>query len=158
VITNDGWEHTVSDIITLHDYEEGGEDFLKRYTENLEALLDNLVYHNLSKPAFAEGYAYRGQPVIISEFGGIAFNNDDAGWGYGNKVNTKEEFIRRFDAITTAIKKIDMICGYCYTQLTDVQQEINGLMDADRNFKVDPEVLREINERKVGSLHRINRG
>jgi hypothetical protein len=158
VITNDGWEHTVSDIITLHDYEEGGEDFFNRYAGNMEAVLDNLIYHNLFKSAFAEGYAYRGQPIIISEFGGIAFNNNDSGWGYGNKVNTKEEFIKRFDAITTAIKRIDTICGYCYTQVTDVQQEINGLMDTDRNFKVEPEILREINERRVSNLYRINRG
>ncbi|MDR3144933.1 MAG: glycoside hydrolase family 2 [Treponema sp.] len=154
VITNDGWEHTVSDIITLHDYEEGGEDFFNRYSAYLDAMLENLVCHNRSKSAFAKGYGYRGQPIIISEFGGIAFNNNDAGWGYGNKVNTAEDFIRRFDAITTAIKKIDRVCGYCYTQVTDVQQEINGLMDPDRNFKVDPAILKEINERQVNNLYR----
>jgi hypothetical protein len=155
VIVNDGWEHTVSDIITLHDYEERGEDLFERYDAYLEEILDNLVYHNQAESAFAQDYGYRGQPIIISEFGGIAFNNNDAGWGYGNKVNTGEEFIRRFDAITTAIKKIDRICGYCYTQVTDVQQEINGLMDMDRNFKVDPAVLKEINQRKVSVRYRI---
>lgn len=45
---------------------------------------------------------------------------------------------------------IPYVCGYCYTQVTDVQQEINGLMDIDRNFKVDADVLKEINERQVG--------
>jgi beta-galactosidase/beta-glucuronidase len=154
VIVNDGWEHTVSDIITLHDYEEGGENFLDRYLEHLEEILDNRLFHNLSKSAFADGYGYRGQPVIVSEFGGIAFNNDESGWGYGSKVNTREEFVKRFDAITTAIKKIDMICGYCYTQVSDVQQEINGLLDMDRNFKIDPGILKEINERKVGNFRR----
>jgi beta-galactosidase/beta-glucuronidase len=155
VITNDGWEHTISDIVTLHDYEERGEDFFDRYSD-LDAILDNLVYHNQSKSAFAQGYGYRGQPVIISEFGGIAFNHG-GGWGYGNKVNTGEEFIKRFDAITTAIKKIDRICGYCYTQLTDVQQEINGIMDMDRNFKVDPDILKEINQRPVSTRYRMGR-
>ncbi|MDR2071003.1 MAG: glycoside hydrolase family 2 [Treponema sp.] len=154
IITNDGWEHTVSDIITLHDYEESGEDFLARYSEYLDAILDNLIYHNQSKSAFAQGYGYRGQPVIISEFGGIAFNNAP-GWGYGNKVNTGEEFIKRFGAITMAIKKIDRICGYCYTQLTDVQQEINGLMDIDRNFKVNPDILKEINQRLGSTRYRM---
>ncbi|MDR2246578.1 MAG: hypothetical protein LBE17_07940 [Treponema sp.] len=147
VITNDGWEHTVSDIITLHDYEESGKDFFERYSGSLDAILDNLIYHNRFKSAFAQDYRYRGQPLIISEFGGIAFTGD-TGWGYGNKVSTKEEFIKRFDAIATAIKKIDRICGYCYTQLTDVQQEINGLMDMDRNFKVNPDILKEINQRR----------
>jgi beta-galactosidase/beta-glucuronidase len=146
VITNDGWEHTVSDIITLHDYEEEGKDFFARYAAYLDAMLDNRVPHNRVRSVFAEGYGYRGQPVIISEFGGVAFNNGK-GWGYGNKVNSKEEFVKRFDAITTAIKKIDRICGYCYTQLADVQQEVNGLLDPDRNFKADPVLLKEINER-----------
>jgi beta-galactosidase/beta-glucuronidase len=156
VIVNDGWEHTVSDIITLHDYEEEGDDFLDRY-DHLEEMLDNEVYHNSFKSAFAGGFTYRGQPVILSEFGGIAFNNDNSGWGYGNKVSTKEDFIKRFDAITTAIKSIDAICGYCYTQVTDVQQEINGLMDMDRNFKIDAGIIKEINERAVSKLHRIFR-
>jgi hypothetical protein len=152
VICNDGWEHTISDIITLHDYEERGEDFFDRYQEYLEEILDNEIYHDTKKSAFAEGFTYRGQPVILSEFGGIAFNGGNPGWGYGSKVNSAEEFIKRFDAITTAIKKIGLFCGYCYTQAADVQQEINGLMDSERNCKVDPAIIREINERKIGNL------
>ena len=149
VIVNDGWEHTVSDIITLHDYEEVGDTLYKRYTEYKDQILTTEVYHS-GKSALANGYEYKGQPIIISEYGGIAFNNDDSGWGYGNKVNTKEDFIKRFDDITTAVKKIPYCCGFCYTQVSDVQQEINGLMDMERNFKVEPEIIREINERKVG--------
>ncbi len=145
VIVNDGWEHTISDIITLHDYEEAGEIFYDRYRNNKEAILSTEIYHSGSKSAMANGYEYKGQPIIISEYGGIAFNNSESGWGYGNKVNTEEDFIRRFDSITTAMKKIPYICGFCYTQVSDVQQEINGLMDIDRNFKVNPEEIRKIN-------------
>lgn len=150
VIVNDGWEHTISDIITLHDYEEVGEVLKARYTEGKEEIMSTEIYHCSGKSAFANGYSYKGQPVIISEYGGIAFNNDDSGWGYGNKVNTKEEFIKRFDEITTAVKEIPYVCGFCYTQVSDVQQEINGMMDMERNFKVNPEIIREINERKIG--------
>lgn len=150
VIVNDGWEHTISDIITLHDYEEVGETFYRRYSEFKEQILATDVYHSNHKSALANGFAYKGQPIIISEYGGIAFNNDDSGWGYGNKVNTKEDFIRRFDEITTAVKKLPYCCGFCYTQVSDVQQEINGLMDIDRNFKIDPAIIKEINERKIG--------
>ena len=150
VIVNDGWEHTISDIITLHDYEEVGDTLYKRYTEYKDQIMTTEVYHSSGKSAFANGYEYKGQPMIISEYGGIAFDNDDSGWGYGNKVNTKEDFIRRFDDITTAVKKIPYCCGFCYTQVSDVQQEINGLMDIDRNFKVEPEVIKEINERQIG--------
>lgn len=153
VIVNDGWEHTVSDIITLHDYEEKGERLLERYLNHQTELLGNKLYHNLDKSSFADGFAYQGQPVIISEFGGIAYNNDDNGWGYGNKVSTEAEFITRFDSITTAIQKLPYCCGFCYTQVTDVQQEINGLMDIDRNFKVDCEAIREINTRQVSCCH-----
>ena len=149
VIVNDGWENTVSDIITLHDYEESGEVFKDRYLTYRDEILAGKVCHNQMEKAFALGYAYKGQPVIISEYGGIAFDNDDSGWGYGNKVRTKEDFIKRFDAITTAVKQIPYVCGFCYTQVSDVQQEINGLMDMERNFKVEPEIIKEINLRKV---------
>lgn len=101
---NDGWEHTISDIITLHDYEEVGNIFKKRYVDCEEEIFTTEVYHSLFKSSMANGYQYAGQPVIISEFGGIAFNQDD-GWGYGNKVNSDEDFIKRFDEITTAVKE-----------------------------------------------------
>ncbi|MCR4777682.1 MAG: glycoside hydrolase family 2 [Lachnospiraceae bacterium] len=148
VIVNDGWEHTVSDIITLHDYEEKGEVLYKRYTEYKDDILSNRVYHSKFRSAFAYGYKYDGKPVIISEFGGIAFN-EEGGWGYGNKVANEEDFLKRFDSITTAIKKLDYVCGYCYTQVSDVQQEINGLLTEDRRFKIDPAKIKEINIREV---------
>lgn len=148
VIVNDGWEHTVSDIITLHDYEEDGEVFFKRYMEYKDEILANTRYHCWNKSAFAQGFSYQGQPVIISEFGGIAFN-EDGGWGYGNKVTSEEDFIRRFDSITTAIKRLPYVCGYCYTQVSDVQQEINGLLTADRRMKISPEIICKINTRNV---------
>ncbi len=154
VIVNDGWEHTISDVITLHDYEEEGEVLKNRYGNLKEEILSSEVYHCCFKSAMAKGYNYKGQPVIISEFGGIAFD-EGAGWGYGDKVNTKDDFIRRFDKITTAIKEIPYVCGYCYTQVTDVQQEVNGLMDMERNYKVDPETVREINLRQVGYWRKI---
>ncbi len=155
VIVNDGWEHTVSDIITLHDYEEFGEILKNRYVRYEKEILAGEVYHCGFKSAFANGYSYRGQPVIISEFGGIAFTGQGSEWGYGSAVDTKEAFLKRFDAVTTAIKEIPYVCGYCYTQVTDVQQEINGLMDIRRNFKVSPDKIKEINERQVGDLRKI---
>lgn len=148
VIVNDGWEHTISDIITLHDYEEIGAILNNRYMEYEFGDISEHTYHNTHKSAFANGYEYKGQPILISEYGGIAFNNDDSGWGYGNKVNTKEEFIKRFDDITSSIQELDYVCGFCYTQVSDVQQEINGLMDIDRNFKIDPEIISKINKKR----------
>ncbi len=153
VIVNDGWEHTVSDIITLHDYEEVGKIFYDRYNNCKDQILTTEVYHSSHKSVMANGYDYKGQPIIISEYGGIAFNNDDSGWGYGNKVKDEEDFLKRFDDITTAIKEVPYICGYCYTQVSDVQQEINGLMDIERNFKVNSDKIKEINTKRVGYWH-----
>ncbi|WP_202128904.1 glycoside hydrolase family 2 protein [Paenibacillus dendrobii] len=143
VIVNDGWEHTVSDIITLHDYEEKGQALLDRYADP-KTLLGGGISFNNWKYAMAQGYEYRGQPVIVSEFGGIAFQSA-TGWGYGNQVSGEEAFIERFRSITQAIKDIDYICGYCYTQITDVQQEVNGLLTEDRQPKIPLDVIKEIN-------------
>lgn len=148
VICNDGWEHTISDIVTLHDYQVYGEELYRMYTDRKDDVLSNKEYLTNNHSAFASGYSYKGQPVIISEFGGIAFN-EEGGWGYGNKVGSKEEFVNRFDGITNAIKRIPYVCGYCYTQVSDVQQEINGLLTEDRQFKVEPEIIKEINVRRV---------
>ncbi|BCG57143.1 glycoside hydrolase family 2 protein [Paenibacillus sp. URB8-2] len=144
VITNDGWEHTVSDILTLHDYVENGYGFLQRYANNKEAIVNGTAACNHWKYALAKGYAYRGQPVIISEFGGIAYRSDK-GWGYGQQVASDEEFLTRFESLVQAIKSIDYICGYCYTQLADVQQEINGLLTEDRIPKIPLAQIKEIN-------------
>ncbi|MEK3735079.1 sugar-binding domain-containing protein [Paenibacillus sp. FSL M8-0334] len=146
VIVNDGWEHTISDIITLHDYEELGADLAERYQDK-EALLSNDFAHNKNRYPFAQGYGYRGQPVLISEYGGIAFTSEE-GWGYGNQVRTEEEFLKRYEGVTQAIKDLPYVCGFCYTQITDVQQEVNGLLTIDRQPKVNMEAIRSINLKK----------
>jgi hypothetical protein len=145
VIVNDGWEHTVSDIITLHDYVEYGDEFLKRY-EDKEKVVNNEIAFNKSKHAMALGYEYKGQPIIISEYGGIAFNSEE-GWGYGNQVKSEEEFLTRYESITQGIKDTPYISGFCYTQITDVQQEVNGLLNEDRTPKIDLTKIREINNK-----------
>ena len=146
VICNDGWEHTVSDILTLHDYEADGNRLYRHYMDCRESILNNQVPHSGERFAFAEGYHYQGQPVIISEFGGIAFTGDDDGWGYGDKVGSEEEFLQRFRSVTQAIKNLPYVCGYCYTQVSNVQQEVNGLMDIRRNYKTDPAKIKEVND------------
>lgn len=143
VITNDGWEHTVSDILTLHDYVERGEDLYEAYKDK-NSITGSGGAYNEWKFAFAQGYSYKGQPIIISEFGGIAFKSEQ-GWGYGKQVDTEEAFLERFSSITGAITAIPFISGYCYTQLTDVQHEVNGLLTGDRKPKVALEKIRQVN-------------
>lgn len=143
VVSNDGWEHTVSDILTLHDYVESGEEFRQRYS-NKDDIVNNRIAFNNRKYAYADGYRYNGQPVILSEFGGVAFKND-AGWGYGNQEATEESYLNRLKELHEAVKATDYIVGYCYTQITDVQQEVNGMLEENRELKVPLESIKELN-------------
>lgn len=146
VVGNDGWEHTLTDILTVHDYVENGDVFKKVYKDKSNVVngAPSVIY---PKMAVAKGYEYNNQPVIISEFGGIAFSNT-SGWGYGNKVEDEEQFLLRLEKIVYAIMGIDYICGFCYTQLTDVEQEVNGLMYENHELKFDAEKIKEILEAK----------
>ena len=146
VIVNDGWEHTISDILTLHDYEETGDALYARYTNDKDAILASELSHNKYKLPLAKGYVYAGQPVLISEYGGAAYsaNAQGAAWGYGNGVADEAALIARIADVTTAIAKLPYVCGFCYTQTTDVQQEVNGLLDEQRQYKANPAQLQAI--------------
>lgn len=134
VISNDGWEHAKSDILTLHDYEQDAEK-LRSYYDSLTKLTQGNAGNPQPIP-FSDGYFYCGQPIIISEFGGTAYVRDEKrGWGYGNGVSGDEEFLTRLGELIGAIDSLG-ISGFCYTQITDVQQEVNGLLYEDRSPKV----------------------
>ena len=143
VISNDGWEHTISDIITIHDYVQEGNLLSLTYNEKISEVLNNKREFN-NHYLFANGYEYKGQPIIISEYGGTSIKSEK-GWGYGEQAKDENDFIKKFEELTLAIQKMPMITGYCYTQLTDVQQEVNGLMDEDRKYKIDPSIIKNIN-------------
>ncbi|MDE5630274.1 MAG: glycoside hydrolase family 2, partial [Bacilli bacterium] len=117
VICNDGWEHTISDIITIHDYKQEAKELEKLYTVDKAKVFDDNINYNGDRSLMASGYSYNGQPVIMSEYGGIALVSD-SGWGYGKQVSTEEELFERFEQLTNSIKQIDYLSGYCYTQLT----------------------------------------
>lgn len=145
VIVNDGWEHTISDILTLHDYDGCGKKMKEKYTTLLEGVLNNSVAHGGYKFAFAKNFNYTGQPIIISEYGGVAYDDSD-GWGYNEKVSSEEDLVAKYKELTNAIKFNNRICGYCYTQLTDTYQEVNGLLDFNHNPKLDLTKIKEIND------------
>lgn len=147
VISNDGWEHTISDIITIHDYKQDNELLYQEYVDKDMKVLNNLKEYNGRHRLFAKEHKYKGQPIIMSEYGGIAINSEE-GWRYGKQVKDEKELVERFANLTKAIKNIPYISGYCYTQLTDVQQEVNGLMYAERNYKIDPNIIKNINNEK----------
>ena len=95
----------------------------------------------------AAGYDHSGKPLLLTEYGGIAMQRDAGGgnWGYNGAVKDEESFLKRFEAITQAFKHMPGFRGYCYTQLTDVFQEVNGLMDMNRKPKASIDEIRRIN-------------
>ena len=144
---NDGWEQASTDLFTVHDYTAWPEELGSLY-ESEESLLSGAPSSN--RMLTAAGYRHEGKPRLMTEYGGIALQKDagNGNWGYNGAVRDEESFLRRFEAITQAFKHMPGFCGYCYTQLTDVFQEVNGLLDMDRNPKVDLEEIRRINLEK----------
>lgn len=145
-ISNDGWEHTISDLLTVHNYQESKEDLLATYKE-LKPLLNTVgnAPANTYKNCYAGGYKYRGEPLVFSEFAGIAIDsNTSDGWGYGKAANGIDDFFAKLQGQIEAINEIGLFSGWCITQLTDVYQEKNGLMTQDRKIKIDPHRLKTI--------------
>lgn len=143
ISNNDGWELIgESDIYGIHDYTARGAVFAEKFAA-AEELLEGAAEHRM---VFAEGCRYEGKPVLLTEYGGIAFDDkDEESWGYYEPVKGEEEFFGRFEEITRAVKESRIFKGYCYTQLTDVFQEANGLLYFDRTPKVSIEKLNRIN-------------
>jgi beta-galactosidase/beta-glucuronidase len=138
VVSNDGWEHARTDLCTIHDY-GSPEDLSYRYATPESSV----AARPAKRPIYAPSHGYRGEPILISEFGGIAFSGDEGGWGYST-VADAEELIERYDALISALLESETVCGFCYTQLTDVEQEVNGLLTYDRKPKADPARIRKI--------------
>jgi hypothetical protein len=95
-------------------------------------------------PPFDPGFAYEGQPILVSEFGGLRVAGT-GGWGW-LEVRDETEFLSSYRALVDALMEAGPVEGFCYTQLTDVQQEQNGLLTATREPKVDPEQLRPLTQ------------
>ncbi|MFP7300082.1 glycoside hydrolase family 2 protein [Neobacillus niacini] len=149
VISNDGWELTVTDICAIHNYNHGNSDEKAKYEEYKESLStkENLLH---SKPAlrgiYADGFEHQGEPILLTEFGGIGFKvGEDSGWGY-TSVKNAEEFIEDYQRVMEAVYASKALHGYCYTQLTDVEQEINGLLSYNREPKCELSKIKEIND------------
>jgi beta-galactosidase/beta-glucuronidase len=138
VVSNDGWEHARTDLCTIHDY-GSPEDLSYRYATPESSV----AARPAKRPIYAPSHGYRGEPILISEFGGIAFSGDEGGWGYST-VADAEELIERYDALISALLESETVCGFCYTQLTDVEQEVNGLLTCDRKPKADPARIRKV--------------
>lgn len=150
VLDVSGYSHRIadSDIYDCHDYTQDPQKFADRYSN----ITDQTIYRNESESI--ESIPYRGQPYFVSEFGGIQWNPtanlDKASWGYGEHPATIEEFYERFEGLCSVLLENPEMFGYCYTQLTDVFQEQNGIYQFDRKSKFDVARLREIQLNRTG--------
>jgi beta-galactosidase/beta-glucuronidase len=148
VVDNDGWEHTnMTDLFNIHDYARTGELLAEKYKDLGKP---GAGVPDVGRPSLAPGYKYNGTPVLLSEFGGIAYippghDVPQESWGYSGVEKTEDAALERLRGLYLGISKVPGFVGICYTQLTDVEQEINGLMTYDRKPKFPPEKIREIN-------------
>ena len=141
-IDTSGNYHVVTDIYDIHDYNQSVEAYQKRYS----AMTETEVFENMNKTKVRQQYG--GQPYFISEYGGIkwakdqeAANNRELSWGYGDAPKSIDEYVERFVGLTGVLMNTKKICGLCYTQLYDVEQEQNGVYYYDRSAKFDDETM-----------------
>jgi len=142
VIDTSGGYHVKTDIYDMHDYAQDPAELKSRY-----GMGDTFF------EVFPTREKHNGEPFFLSEYGGIKWsdNPDDraASWGYGNTPKTSEEFIERYRGLTNVLLDNPCMLGFCYTQLYDIEQEQNGLMTYQREFKFDPQIFYQINTRKA---------
>ena len=141
VIDSSGYYHYETDVYDCHSYEQDPRRFAALFAGFAKggAPLRN-----------KEGMApYAGQPYFVSEYGGIWWNpgqkKSDAAWGYGDRPRSKKEFLERYRRLTTTLLRHPRMCGFCYTQLYDIEQEVNGLMTYDRKMKFGPKLIAAVN-------------
>lgn len=141
-IDTSGNFHVVTDIYDVHDYRGEFEEFRKSYEK---LVTDGELYEHVLKDNPGR-QKYNGEPVFISEYGGIKWESDKQyeSWGYGNDVKTEEEWLERYKGLTDAILDNACMLGFCYTQLYDVEQEQNGLYTYDREKKFSEKIYEEI--------------
>ena len=145
VVGNDGWESAATDILAIHDYDNKPTRLFKRYGP--EVKLSDLFDRQRpgGRVLTLDGHPHNGQPIMLTEFGGIAYAapeepDADKIWGYVRSEDVSELQIR-YMALLSAVNKIELFSGFCYTQLTDTFQEANGLLYADRTPKFPIEAI-----------------
>ncbi|MEA4890635.1 MAG: glycoside hydrolase family 2 TIM barrel-domain containing protein [Clostridiaceae bacterium] len=137
VIDTSGNFHVATDIFDVHDYEQDPAVFAGHYQAMREGGAPYVT--------FADRQHDEGQPYMVSEYGGTWWNpNCQNGWGYGHNPQSETELAGRYEGLTRVLLDNPHICGFCYTQLTDVEQEQNGLYTYDRQLKFSPDIYARI--------------
>ena len=143
VIDTSGYCHVVTDVYDVHNYDQDVAAFAKRFGE----------FDGTARTAFRnapnEDCDYRdGQPYFVSEYGGIWWDpgarGGEQGWGYGDRPASEAEYLERYRGLTDVLLGNPNICAFCYTQLYDIEQEVNGIYTYDRRAKLEPATMAEI--------------
>ncbi len=140
VIDTSGNYHVITDVFDIHDYEQDPDKFASKFSFMKSGNKEDFYV------TFEDRQQYGGQPYFVSEYGGIWWNPEKkSGWGYGERPKNKKEFIKRYRKLTETLLNHPEIFAFCYTQLYDIEQEVNGLYTYERKAKFSPEVIRKIN-------------
>lgn len=150
VLDASGYSHRVreTDVYDSHSYEQDPAKF----AAEMQGLADGRPHTNVGEDGEAWSLPYEGQPYFCSEFGGIWWASSGSGedeeratsWGYGQAVRSIDEFYERLEGLCQVLLRDELMFGYCYTQLTDVFQEQNGIYAFDRSEKFDMDKVRAI--------------
>jgi beta-galactosidase/beta-glucuronidase len=148
VIANDGWQHAVGDIFGVHDYAPSGETLRERYADRNAIARTFREVRPHHRPLTTESRELGAEPIVISEFGGLNMSpeEDQEFFGYG-QFDDPDALLAKYEELVGALLDSTALAGFCYTQLTDTEQETNGLLTAAREPKFDPQRLRAINNR-----------
>jgi beta-galactosidase/beta-glucuronidase len=140
VIGNDGWESVATDIIGIHDYDDRPDRIARRY--HADQVLPRLFKRERpgGRLLVLEGQMHTDQPLMLTEFGGIALSREKGTWGYA-RSRTPEEFAHRYRDLLDVVRELQVFSGFCYTQFADTYQEANGLLFADRTPKIPIEEI-----------------
>ena len=142
-IDTSGVSHVETDIHDVHDYDQNPQSFAARYRPIGET-------GAFEEPHYGDRQKYDGKkPVFVSEYGGTGLSLHSGSWSYGSAAKSCAEFNERYRGLTHALLENPEICGMCYTQLYDVEQEQNGLYTYDREPKTDITEIYRINTKKA---------
>jgi hypothetical protein len=140
VIGNDGWESLATDIVGIHDYDCDPAVLAARYASDERFAARLLSERPGGRALTVEGHPHAGQPLVLSEFGGLSLDEAGGGWGY-SICATSDDLAERYQALLATVGELDVFTGFCYTQLADTYQEANGLVRADRTPKIPLDVI-----------------
>ncbi len=134
-IGNEGWEMIIGDIIGVHNYARDPRRLLELYDIEPEDVEKRLRESHIGGRLFlTPDTPYSGQPVVLTEFGGIGYSRHSGTWGYYT-VSSEQELAEKYTQLLEAVRRIPIFSGFCYTQFTDTYQEANGLLYMDRTPK-----------------------